>query len=72
MKKVNLKAVVWKEGKVYISRCLDVEVSSFGKTRKEAMDMLQDALNLYFEDQPLPQKLVIKNPILTSVELQYA
>ncbi len=72
MRKIDLKSVVWKEGEYYISQCLEVEVSSFGKTRKEALDNLQDALQLYFEDIPLPKKLGVKNPIITSVELQYA
>lgn len=72
MRKIDLKSVVWKEGKYYVSQCLEVDVSSFGKTKKEALKMLQEALELYFEDQPLPKKSEIKNPILTSVQLQYA
>jgi predicted RNase H-like HicB family nuclease len=73
MRKIDLKAAVWKEGKYYISQCLDVDVSSFGKTRKEALAMLQDALELYFEDAPLPDKKTrAKNPVIASVQLQYA
>ena len=72
MRKANLKSVVWKEGNYYISQCLEVEVSSFGKTRKEALNNLQDALELYFEDTPLPKKLEVKNPAIASVPLQYA
>ncbi len=72
MRKINLKSVVWKEGKYYVSQCLEVEVSSFGKTRKEALDNLHEALELYFEDVPLPEKLEVKNPIITSIQLQCA
>jgi len=72
MPKIGLKSVVWKEGNYYIPQCLEVEVSSFGKTRKEALANLQDALRLYFEDVPLPKKLGVKNPAITSVSLQYA
>lgn len=72
MRKINLKSVVWKEGKYYVSQCLEVEVSSFGKTRKEALDNLQEALELYFEDVPLPEKLEVKNPIIASIQLQCA
>ena len=73
MRKINLKSVVWKEGKYYVSQCLDVEVSSFGKTRKEALEMLQEALELYFEDAPFPTKKErIKNPFIASVTLQHA
>ncbi len=47
---LNLKNVVWKEGKYYVAQCLNVEVSSFGKTKKEALKNLDEALVLYFED----------------------
>jgi len=56
MRKTDLKSVVYKEGDYFISQCLDVDVSSFDKTKKEALTMLQDALELYFEDMPLPKK----------------
>ena len=72
MRQINLKSIVWKEGKYYISQCLEVEVSSFGKTKKEALDKLQEALELYFEDVPVSQKAEVKNPVITSVKLQYA
>lgn len=54
MRKIDLKSVVWKEGEHYVSQCLEVDVSSFGKTKKEALAMLGEALSLYFEDIPLP------------------
>jgi predicted RNase H-like HicB family nuclease len=52
----SLKYIVYKEGKYYVSQCLNVDVSSFGKTFQEAKDNLQEALLLYFED-----KSVVKN-----------
>lgn len=72
MQTINLKSVVWKEGKHYISQCLEVDVSSFGKTKKEALEMLQEALELYFEDVSLPKKLGIKNPTIASISFQHA
>jgi predicted RNase H-like HicB family nuclease len=50
MRKIGLKNVVWKEGKYYVSWNLNTGVSSFGDTKKEAMDSLREALELYFED----------------------
>ena len=50
MRKIDLKNVVWKEGKYYVSQCLDVDVSSFGKTKKESIENLNEALELYFEN----------------------
>jgi predicted RNase H-like HicB family nuclease len=48
MKKI--KYVIYKEGKYYVSQCLNVEVSSFGTTIDEASANLKEALQLYFED----------------------
>ncbi len=50
MRKIDLKNVVWKEGKYYVSWNLNTGISSFGDTKKEAMKSLQEALELYFED----------------------
>jgi len=62
MPKINLKNVVWKEGKYYVAQCLNVDVSSFGKTKKEALANLDEALDLYFEDST-ENKTEIKNII---------
>ena len=45
-----IKYVVYKEGEYFVSQCLNVDVSSFGKTIQEAIDNLNEALALYFED----------------------
>jgi predicted RNase H-like HicB family nuclease len=50
MAKAGLQYAIWKEGKHYVSQCLNVDVSSFGKTQKEALKNLEEALELYFED----------------------
>ena len=52
MSKIALKSVVWKEGKTYVAWCLNTGVSSFGDSKKEALESLQEALELYFEDMP--------------------
>jgi len=49
VKRVDLKSVVWKEGRYFVVQCLNVDVSSFGKTKKEALVNLDEALELYFE-----------------------
>ena len=50
MRKINLKNIVRKEGKCYISLNLTTGVSSFGDTKKEALASLQEAVELYCED----------------------
>lgn len=47
----TLKYIVQKEGKFYVSQCLNVDVSSFGNSVQEAIDNLNEALMLYFEDK---------------------
>lgn len=50
MRKLSLQNVIWKEGKYYVAQCLNVDISSFGETRKEALKNLHEALELYLED----------------------
>jgi len=50
MPKIQLQSVVWKEGDQYVSQCLNIDVASFGKTKKEALKNLDEALELYLED----------------------
>jgi len=47
MRKIDLKIAIWKEGKYYVAQCLNVDISSFGKTKKEALENLDEALALY-------------------------
>jgi predicted RNase H-like HicB family nuclease len=48
----TIKYIIYKEGKYYVSQCLNVEISSFGKSIDEAALNLKEALDLYFEDEP--------------------
>lgn len=72
MRILNLKNIVWIEGKHYVSQCLNVDVSSFGKTKKEALDNLNEALELYFEDIKNPQIIKIEKPELIGFPFCYA
>ena len=47
---MQLENLIWKEGNYYVAKCLNVEVSSYGNTKQEALDNLKEALDLYFED----------------------
>ena len=46
---MKLKYIIYREGKYYVAQCLNVDVSSFGKTIKEAQNNIKEALELYFE-----------------------
>ena len=62
MNKISLKNVVWKEGKHYVSWNINTGVSSFGKNRRDALDSLEEALELYFEDVPLSKVNKVERP----------
>ena len=64
MRKIGLKNVVWKEGKYYVSWNLNTGVSSFGESKKEALESLQEALELHFEDVSLSAIRKIERPVL--------
>ncbi|MFA5817425.1 MAG: hypothetical protein WC865_17625 [Bacteroidales bacterium] len=46
----TLKYIIYKEGKHFVSQCLNVDIASFGDTVEEAANNLREALDLYFED----------------------
>ena len=72
MKKLNLQSIVWKEGEYFVSQCLNVDVSSFGKTKKEALKNLSEAVDLYFDDVKLPKFQEVRSPEIFSMDLKYA
>lgn len=47
---VPLKYVVVPEGDAFVARCLNPDVASDGASQTEAVANLQEALELYFED----------------------
>ena len=62
----NLHYVIWKEGKWFVARSLEVEVASQGKTEKDAVSNLREALELYFEDEPKVEISRIEDPKIRS------
>mgnify|MGYP001594639988 CR=1 FL=1 len=69
--RVKFIAIVWKEGKHYVSQCLNLDIASFGKTKKQALEKLEEAVGLYLESNAtkLPK---ITSPSVEVRELQYA
>ncbi len=43
---------VYREDEFFVAQCLNVDVSSFGVTREEAIANLKEAVELYFEGEP--------------------
>ncbi|MFH1170856.1 MAG: type II toxin-antitoxin system HicB family antitoxin [Candidatus Vogelbacteria bacterium] len=72
MNKLNLKSVIWNEGKYYVAQCLNVDVSSFGKSKKEALTNLNEAVSLYFEDEKLQNITKVNRVEVVPFALRYA
>jgi len=60
-------AAIVKEGKWYVARSLEVEVTSQGETLEDALSNLKEALELYFEDEEIPND--IQTPIIAPLEV---
>ena len=56
MKTQTFTASITQEDKWFIAQCLEVDVSSQGKSEDEAINNLREALELYFE---LPRPTVM-------------
>ena len=67
MKSMELKNVVWKEGKYFVAQCLNIEVSSFGNSKAEALKNLEEAISLYFEDNQEPEIHEVESPELSVI-----
>lgn len=55
MTKVNnlfrkISALTWKEDDLYIAKAVEIEVTSQGTTKIDALNNLKEAVELYFED----------------------
>jgi predicted RNase H-like HicB family nuclease len=72
MQQIDLKNIVWQEGEHFVAQCLNVEVSSFGNTKEEALSNLKEALELYFEDASLDKIQTIQNPEIVTTSLARA
>ena len=55
-----------------MAQCLNVDVSSFGKTKKDAVKNLNEALELYFEDENKSQIAKIESPEVMEMNIAYA
>ncbi|HLC91979.1 MAG TPA: type II toxin-antitoxin system HicB family antitoxin [Candidatus Saccharimonadales bacterium] len=72
MKKTSFQSVVYREGKYFVAQCLDIDVSSFGKTQPEALANLTEALELYLEDKTGSELHQVDSPKLVRLSLDHA
>ncbi len=63
--KREFRATVWQEGDWIVAQCLQVDVASQGRTEREALKNLSEALELHFEE---PRATI--TPHVTTVEAE--
>lgn len=63
-------SVVWQEDNWFVAKALEIELASQGKTEKEALNNLKEALELYFEDQTKIELSPISKPRLQDLSIQ--
>lgn len=61
--------MVQKENERYVSSCLELEISSQGKTIEEAVSNLKEAVELYIEKEDIT--LPVKRPFLTTFKVAW-
>jgi predicted RNase H-like HicB family nuclease len=72
MSVLDLQNIVYREGEHYVAQCLNVDISSFGATQSQALENLQEALELYFEDAPDEVVAAIDAPEVRRLTLELA
>ena len=67
--KLTFSAILWKEGKLQIAWCPELDIASQGKKVEEALANLHEAIDLYLEDEDakIPTN---KSPILTTLSVE--
>ena len=63
---MRFTAAINHEDPWYVARCLEVEVTSQGETMEDALANLKEALELYFEGEPLPD---VAPPFIATIAL---
>jgi predicted RNase H-like HicB family nuclease len=66
---MKFTASLWQEGEWVVAQCLEVRVASQGYTEQEALENLQEALELYFEP---PCATILPRPHTLEVDIKHA
>ncbi len=57
----SFKYVIYKEGKYYVSQCLNIDIASCGDSIEDAINNLKDAVGLYFRNEPKKKLSAFRN-----------
>ena len=69
MQQIALNNIVWQEGEHFVAQCRNVDISSCGDSKEEALSNLKEALELYFEDAPIDSIQPVENPEIITTSL---
>ena len=64
---ITLTASLTPEEGGYVARCMELGVTTEGETVEEALAMLREAVELYLDDEPIPERIV--HPVVTSFDV---
>lgn len=64
MEKYILSSIIWKEEDIYVSKCPELDIASFGETETEARENLQEAIELFLENAKVLDTLDGVYPLL--------
>ena len=64
---LRVTAVIQQDNGWYTAKCLENDAASQGRSIEEAMDMLKEALELYYEDSD--EVPVFSNTFVTTMEI---
>ena len=70
--KHHLSAIITRSGKLFVSFCPELGVTSQGENQKDAIANLKEAVELYLEDDDVQarlKKFPIKKAIISSIEV---
>ena len=66
----HFTTIITQEDKWFVARCVELGVVSQGKTIELAKSNLQEAVELYLEDEPNPQRYMLKSkPVISTLEI---
>ena len=68
MKRYQFTTLIWEEDGVYVSKCMEIELSSCGDTPKEALENLREAIDLWLKNAETLGLLYDALPSITSSE----
>jgi len=65
----EFSSVVTREGKWYVASCPELEIASQGKTVELALKILEEAIELYLQDEDAKAPEVNYRPMVTAVKV---